>query len=153
MTADMQASSDRELIIFHLVQVPVADADFAAVRKWKVPLLQKAAKRLCTDDRFQFLRVELFKFRRENAWVEACGHLACCMPVSSKVPRGSLCRDPPGSHAWLLCISWGHQAVAVWADCISCLLRSGKLTLLPPDAPTRCNSCSLSVARFTVELC
>ena len=50
--------------------MPVADAEFAAVQKWKVPLLQKAAKRLCTDDRFQFLRVELFKFRRENVWVE-----------------------------------------------------------------------------------
>ena len=54
-----------------VVQVPVADADFAAVQKWKVPLLQKAAKRLCTDPHFQFMRVELFKFRRENAWVEA----------------------------------------------------------------------------------
>ena len=51
----------------------MADADFAAVRKWKVPLLQKAAKRLCTDAHFQFMRVELFKFRRDNAWVEASG--------------------------------------------------------------------------------
>ncbi len=49
----------------------MADADFAAVQKWKVPLLQKAAKRLCTDPHFQFMRVELFKFRRENGWVEA----------------------------------------------------------------------------------
>ena len=53
------------------VQVPVTDADFAAVQKWKVPLLQKAAKRLCTDSHFQFMRVELFKFRRDNVWVEA----------------------------------------------------------------------------------
>ena len=51
----------------------MADADFAAVQKWKVPLLQKAAKRLCTDPHFQFMRVELHKFRRENAWVEASG--------------------------------------------------------------------------------
>ena len=65
----------------------MADADFAAVRKWKMPMLQKAAKRLCTDDRFQFLRVELFKFRRENAWVEASGRLACCMSLSCKAPR------------------------------------------------------------------
>ena len=48
----------------------MGDASFAAVRDWKAPLLLKAAKRLCTDDRFQFLRVELHKFRRENVWVE-----------------------------------------------------------------------------------
>lgn len=34
------------------VQVPVADADFNAVRKVKAPLLTKACRRLLTDDRF-----------------------------------------------------------------------------------------------------
>ena len=66
------------------LQVPVADADFAAVQKWKVPLLQKAAKRLCTDPHFQFMRVELFKFRRENAWVEArVSHPRISQPIQA----------------------------------------------------------------------
>ena len=42
-------------------QVPMGDAKFPEVKLWKKPLLLKASKRLCTDERFQFLRVEVHK--------------------------------------------------------------------------------------------
>lgn len=43
------------------VQVEVADAKFTEVKKWKTPLLKKASNRLCVDDRFKTLRVDLNK--------------------------------------------------------------------------------------------
>ena len=50
----------------------VADVKFPEIKAWTVPLLQKAPKRLCTDDRFQFLRVELHKV---GAGSQGLGHI------------------------------------------------------------------------------
>lgn len=45
-------------------------ADFTAVAAVKLPLLDKAATRLCSDPGFEGLRAEVQAFRAANAWVE-----------------------------------------------------------------------------------
>lgn len=53
-----------------VMQVPIEDADFAAVTEVKSPLLSKAAQRLLSEPRFRTLRDGLKQFRTTMTWVE-----------------------------------------------------------------------------------
>jgi hypothetical protein len=57
--------------------VPVAHVDYAAVAAVKVPLLQKAARRMIADGKFVGLQQGMAAFRQQNAWVEDSALFDC----------------------------------------------------------------------------
>lgn len=51
-------------------RVPVTDVDFVKVAAVKTPLLEKAAKRLLSEPKFQGLRDSMATWRKAHSWIE-----------------------------------------------------------------------------------
>ncbi|KAL3141911.1 4-alpha-glucanotransferase dpe1, chloroplastic/amyloplastic [Trebouxia sp. C0010 RCD-2024] len=62
-------------------KVPVAAADFVAVRDSRIPLLKKAADRLLEEAKFSGLCREMDSFRSQNPWVEDSALFFCLIKL------------------------------------------------------------------------